>query len=219
MKISVRLAFCIALIYSVSSSGQTFKQHKIGETAEQFFSIATMSGKGTTAQYCKDYLSDPKVSKAYAKSQRNMFDTNAKMQSIDVEGCWKVQQAFEGKEVEIGARYASEVGKGTVTFRSSRLVLMAFDVPQAPLDDVVTDISKELGDVQPTMSVDTKQNAFGASVQERKATWHANNLTVVANEVRDFRFGNMGVLVLVRDSEYFKQKDTERQANRVNTIK
>jgi hypothetical protein len=82
----------------------------------------------------------------------------------------------------------------------------------------VTDINKELGGVEPTMSIDTKQNGFGATLHQRKATWNANNVKVEASEIRDFRYGDMGVLVIVTDSAYFKTKEAEHQANRPSTI-
>jgi hypothetical protein len=179
-----------------------------------------MAEKGVlTTRYCKDYLSDPKVLKAYDKVQRNMFDTNARIQSVDVEGCRKVEKALDGREVEVGARYASEIGQGQVTFRDSHLVLIIFNLKAGtPLEDVVTDINKELVGVEPTMSLDTKLNGFGATLQQRKATWNANNVGVEASEMRDFRYGDMGVLVIVADSAYFKGKEAERQANRPSTI-
>jgi hypothetical protein len=219
MKILSLLALCVLTISSVASS-QTFKQHKIGETAQQFFSTATMSEKGIlTTTYCKDYLSDPKVLKAYEKAQRDTFDTRSLIQSSDVKGCREVQEALDGKNVEVGARYAAEVGKGSVTFRASKLVVMAFDLEKGtPLEDVITDISKELGGAQVTMSVDTLQNGFGATLQRRKAMWNANNLSVSAREVKDFQFGDLGIFVVVADAEYFKQKEAERQATRPNTI-
>ncbi len=177
-----------------------------------------------TTRYCKDYLSDPKVLKAYDKAQHNIGDIKAITQSSDVEGCKKVEQALDGREVEVGARYASEIGYreigvGQVTFRDSKLVSIVFDLKQGTrLEDVVTDINKELGGVEPTMSIDTKQNGFGATLHQRKATWNANNVKVEASEIRDFRYGDMGVLVIVTDSAYFKTKEAEHQANRPSTI-
>lgn len=220
MKISVLAALCIAISCSTVSS-QTFKRHKIGETVQEFFSIATVAEKGVpTTQYCKDYLSDPNVLKAYDKAQRNIGDYKVIIQSVDVEGCRKVEKALDGQEVEVGARYASEIGKGgEVTFRDSKLALMTFEVKAGtPLEDVVTDINKELAGVEPTMSVDTKQNGFGASLQQRKAAWSTNSLIVDANEMRDFRYGDLGILVIVADSAFFKAKEAERQAQRSSTI-
>jgi hypothetical protein len=224
MRISVPLVLGIAVACTAASS-QTFKRHKIGETAQDFFSIATMAQNGVlTTQYCKDYLSDPKALKAYDKAQHNIGDIKAITQSADVEGCRKVEQALDGKEVEVGARYASEIGYkeigvAQVTFRDSKLVSLVFDLKQGTrLEDVVSDINKELGGVEPTMSTVTKQNGFGATLHERKGTWNANNLNVEASEMRDFRYGDMGVLVIVTDSAYFKTKEAERQANRPSTI-
>jgi hypothetical protein len=179
-----------------------------------------MAEKGIlTTRCCEDYLSDPKILKAYEKIQRNMFDTNARIQSVDVEGCRKVEEALDGREVEVGARYGSEIGQGQVTFRDSKLVLMTFKLKAGtPLEDVVTDINEEFVGVEPTMSIDTKQNGLGATLHQRRATWNANNVSVEASEMRDFRNGDMGVLVIVAESTYFKAKEAERQANRPSNI-
>jgi hypothetical protein len=219
MKITVILALSLLLACS-AASGQTFKRHKLGETAQEFFSIATMAESGgRSARYCKDYLSNPKVLSAYEKAQRNIFDTNAIIRSADVKGCKAVFEALDGKETEVGARYAAEIGKGGVTFRDSKLVSIVFNLSEGTvLEDVVTDISAELGGARPTMSLDTKQNGFGATLQERKATWDVNKMMAVASEMRDFQYGDMGIVVIVADSEYFKKKEAERQANRPNTI-
>lgn len=215
----IMFSFVMSLL-TVAATSQTFKQHKIGETAQQFFAIATMGEhQGTlTTKFCADYLSNPKVQKAYERKQRNMYDVGAITQSLDVDGCKAVQQALDGKEVQVGAGYASEVGTGNVTFRDSKLVVMAFDVGGAVLEDAVADITKELGNVQPTMTVDTKQNGFGATLQARTARWSANNLTVTASEMKSFQYGNMGVSIIVGDSSYSKQKDAEREASRGSTI-
>jgi len=220
MKIFVPMALCIVIACSAASS-QTFKRHKIGETSQEFFSIATMAEKGVlTTQYCKDYLSDAKVLKAYDKAQRSIGDVKAIIQSVDVKGCRDVEEALNGREVEVGARYANEIGQGQVTFRDSKLALMTFSLKAGTLlEDVVTDINKEIVGVEPTMSVDTKQNGFGATLQQRKATWNANNLIVEAGEMKDFRYGSMGVLVVVADSGFFKAKEAERQVKRSNTIR
>src|ERR1039457_3640701 len=213
MRISVPLALCIVLACSAASS-QTFKRHKIGETAQDFFSIATMAQNGLlTTRFCKAYLSDSKVLKAYDNAQHHIGDIKAITQSSDVEGCRKVEQALNGKEVEIGARYASEIGYreigvAQVVFRNSRLVSMVFNPKEGtPLEDVVIDINKELAGVEPAMSIDTQQNGFGAILHQRKATWNASNVTVEASEMRSFKYGDMGVLVIVTDSAYFKTKE------------
>ncbi|MGB8783545.1 MAG: hypothetical protein WCD02_10540 [Terriglobales bacterium] len=217
MRISVPLV-CIVLVCSASS--QTFKRHKIGESAQEFFSIATMAEKGLpTTQYCKDYLGDPKVLKAYDIAEHSIGDVKAIIQSSDVKGCKAVEEALDGREVEVGARYASEIGQGNVTFRGSQLVMIVFNLEKGtPLDDVVADINKELGGVEPMMNVDTKQNGYGATLSQRKATWNTTNVTVEASEMRSFQYGNMGVLVIVTDSAYLKTKEAERQASRPSTI-
>jgi hypothetical protein len=68
------------------------------------------------------------------------------------------------------------------------------------------------------MSVETLQNGFGATLQQRKAVWNTKTLVVAASEVRDFQYGDLGVSVVVADSEYYEQQEVQRQANRSNTI-
>jgi hypothetical protein len=112
------------------------------------------------------------------------------------------------------------VGTGKVHFRNSQLVLIVFDVAAGtPLEDVITDISKELGGTVPTLSLETKQNGFGTTLQERKAFWSVKNLSVAASEMRDFEYGDMGISVVAADSDYFKQKEVEREAARGSTIR
>jgi hypothetical protein len=216
MKISL-LSLGVILI-SVAASSQTFKHHKIGETAEQFFSVATMGESNeSTTTFCTRYLSDPKVLKAFEKAQRNTLDLRANNESGYVTGCRDVQDALRGKHVEVGGRYALELGRGTVTFHNSKLVIMAFHV-NGTLEDVITDVTKELGGISPTLSVETLQNGFGATLQQRKALWASNDLTVLASEVRDFQYGDQGITVVVADREYYRQKEAERQASRPSTI-
>jgi len=213
------LALGLALIRPATS--QTFKQHKIGETAEQFFSIATVAEhKGLTIKYCADYLGDPKVQKAFEKAQRNIYDTKATIQSFDVKGCLEVKKAFDGGDVEIGGRYAAEIGSGMARFHRSRLVLMSFSLSAGtPIQDVITDMSKELGGAEPATSVETMQNAFGATLHARRCKWEVSGLNVLVSEMKSFEFGDMGVSVLVGDSGYLKEKEAERQASRPNTMR
>lgn len=207
MKVSVSLLALHLGFLCSTASGQVFKGHKIGETAEQFFSIARMAEHSMlTTQYCKD-LTDPKASKSHRRP------------ALDVNECMKVRSALEGNDVEIGARYAIELGPGgSATFDKSRLVVLIVRLEHVSWEDVVTDVGRELGGAEPARSVATEQNAFGGTLQERRANWNVNNLAVQADEVRDFRYGNLGVLVTVADSESLKEREATRQATRPSTI-
>ena len=219
MKLSQLSVYCLSFV--VAASGQTFKQHTIGESTQQFFAVATMpENKGLTSEYCRRYLSDPKVVEAYQRFAKHPTDLRAMDKSIDVTGCWDVRDALEGKDVEVGARFISEIGMGSATFHSKRLVLMDFSLPSGtPIEDVVSDISKELGEVKPIMSIDTVQNGFGATLQRRRAVWNTEKLVISAMEMRSFQHGDLGISVAVADSGYFKEKESDRQANRPNTIR
>lgn len=227
MKNAIMWTVLLALVCPTASS-QVFKKHKIGETAEQFFSIAMMGeNKTLTAKYCKGYLSDPKASKAYDKAKISR-DAKAQLQAMETNGCRAVQAALEGKDAKVFARYADELGQGgSATFHNSRLVMLILIWPSfaklnltAPaFEDVVTDLRNELGGAEPTRSVDTKQNAYGATLQELRATWDVNNVYVQAGEMRNFEFSGIGVQVVIADSEYLKQVEAERQATRPNTIR
>jgi len=217
MKVSVGLIAVLLGLHCCAASGQVFKGHKIGETAQQFFSIATMAEHNTpTAQYCKDYLANPKVLKAYDRAKAHPGDARALLQAIDVDGCRDVQAALDGKDVKVDARYANELGSGWANFHNSRLEILSFSVKAGNrFEDVVTDISRELGGAEPSKSMVTRQSNIGGLLQERRANWNVNNLQVQADEVKDFEYGDMGVSVMVTDSEYLKEKE----ATRPNTIR
>lgn len=213
------MALLLGFLCSVASA-QVFKGHTIGETAQQFFSIATMAEPKTlTTQYCKDYLANPKVLKAYDKAKAHPDDTRALLQSKDVNGCRDVQSALDGKDVRVDARYATELGRGWAEFHHSRLVILRLTLRAGtPFEDVVADIGKELGGAEPTKTLVTRQAEVGGISQERRANWNANNLQVEADEMKDFEYGDMGVAVVVAASEYLKEKEATREATRPSTI-
>jgi len=220
MRVSVALMSMLLGFFCSAAFGQVFKGHRIGETAQQFFSIATTSEHNTlTTQYCKDYLSNPKVLKAYDRVKAHFGDARALSQSKDVNGCRDVQSALDGKDIRVEARYAAELGSGWADFHNARLVILRLTLKAGtPFEDVVTDISKELGGAEPTKSLVTRQVDVGGILQERKASWNVNNLQVEADEMKDFEYGDMGVAVVVADSEYLKEKEATREATRPSTI-
>lgn len=217
MKVSVGLIALLLGLLCCAASGQVFKGHKIGETAQQFFSIATMAEHNTpTTQYCKDYLANPKVLKAYDRAKAHPGDARALLQSKDVDGCRDVKAALDGKDVKVDARYANELGSGWANFHNSRLEILSFSVKAGnPFEDVVADISRELSGAEPSKSMITRQSKVGGLLQERRANWNVNHLQVQADEMKDFEYGDMGVSVMVADSEYLKEKE----ATRPNTIR
>ena len=193
-------------------SGQAFKGHKVGETAQHFFSVATVAEHNTlTTKYCRDYLANPKVLKAYDRAKAHPDDIRALMLSIDVNGCRDVLSALDGKDIRIDARYANELGKGWAEFHNSRLVVLNFFLKAgAAFEDAVTDIGTELGGAEPTISLVTKQSTVGGLLHERKAVWNVNSLRVQADEVKDYDSGNTEIEVTVSDSEYLKEKEATR---------
>jgi len=219
MKVSVHLMALLLGFFCSAASGQVFKGHKIGETAEQFFSIATMAEHKLTTQYCKEYLANPRVLKAYDRAKAHPEDARALSQSKDVNGCRDVQSALDGKDVRVDGRYAAELGNGWADFHKARLVTLRLTLKAGtPFEDVVTDISKELGGAEPTKSLVTRQVPVGGILQERRASWNASSLQVEADEMKDFEYGDTGVAVVVADSEYMKEKEATREATRPSTI-
>jgi len=220
MKASLSLAALLLGVLCCPAPGQTFKGHKIGETAEQFFSIARMAEHNTlTKQYCKECLANPKVLKAYDRAKSHPSDLRAVLLSVDVDGCRSIQSALDGKDIRVDARYAAELGSGWADFHNARLVRLRLTLKAGtPIEDVVTDVSKELGGAEAVMSLVTRQAAVGGILQERRATWNVNNLQVEADEMRDFEYGDMGVAVVVADSAYLKEKEATREATRPSTI-
>jgi len=216
MKSSVALMVLLLGFLCCAASGQVFKGHKVGETVQQFFSIATIPEYNTlTTQYCKDYLANRKVLKAYDRAKAHPDDTRAVLVSANVDGCRDVQSALDGKDVRVGGLYANELGSGWADFHKSRLMILSFSLKAGiPFEDVVTDISKELGGAEPATIVVTRQSHIGSLLHEHRADWNASNLHVQADEMKDEN-GDMGIAVTVADSEYLKQKD----ANRPSTIR
>ena len=79
----------------------TFKEHRVGESAQEFFSIAKMAEKGGTLSkdYCRLYLEDPKVIKAIEKTKRKGWaDQSLLVATMDVEGCNKIRVALAGQD-------------------------------------------------------------------------------------------------------------------------
>ena len=138
----------VALFLTVGVSAQhapdlRFKGHTLGESAEAFFSMATTQGsKVITKGYCKSLLDD---SDAMKRNEATRNSPNQKDFLLsDVGGCQQVMAALRGERAQVGARLASELGKGRVSFASGKL--MAFQLfTDSPYDDAIADMTKRLG--------------------------------------------------------------------------
>jgi hypothetical protein len=94
----------------------------------------------------------------------------------DLPGCRDVIAALQGKGVPVGARFASELGKGGVAFADGKLVMFQLDL-EKPFADVVSDIKKRLG---------VAGHANDMTVQGTKTktmTWNVNGVFAHAFEI------------------------------------
>jgi hypothetical protein len=188
------------------NSQPTSKNHRIGESAQQFFSIARMAEKDGTlsTEYCRVYLNDPKVKKAVEKNKRKAGeDVAMSVATMDVEGCNTIRAALAGQDFEIELRYAAESGAGA-RFVDGKLASVNFAV-KAPFDQVVEDMAGKLN-APPQLAVDTIQNAVGAMVSQRKAIWTLPNMLVRLSEIQSLEGENVGTLVSVYDPEMMKHR-------------
>jgi hypothetical protein len=165
MSVIVLVAFLTTIAVTVRGQTPQFKGHAIGESAEQFFSTATVAeSRQPTLQYCTSLLSNPQAMKKHL---------GLAMPS-EMDGCREVMASLQGKDAEVGNRYASALGVGTTRFHSGKLIYMQFDI-EAPYSDVVADMTSKLKS-SPEQTYVTYQNGFGASFQRRKAAWASGNL-------------------------------------------
>jgi len=185
----------------------TFKEHRVGESAQEFFSIAKMAEKGGTLSkdYCRLYLEDPKVIKAIEKTKRKGWaDQSLLVATMDVEGCNKIRAALAGQDTEVELRYASEFGAGTAQFVAGHLGSVSF-VVNAPFNDVVEDMRAKLNSA-PQQSVETFQNEVGAIVKQRRAAWKLPNNIVKVVELQSLEGNSIGTGVSVSDPALMKQR-------------
>jgi hypothetical protein len=213
------IAFLILGAFACAQTQPTFKGHQIGETAQQFFTIAQMAEHNgqLTTDYCKWYLSDPKTLQAYEMAQKNNRDLKSMNASSDVKGCRQVQVALDGRDAEVGNRYAHELGSGAVTFHGGKLVALNFSPANARYDDVVADMTRKLA-AEPKNGQDTYQNAFGGTLVMRNAIWITDRLITRVSEQKSFRYGDLGASVIVGDRAYLDSTATQKQASRPNTL-
>jgi hypothetical protein len=185
----------------------TFKEHRIGESAQAFFSIAKMSEKSgmLSTDYCRLYLNDPKVKKAIEKAKKKGGDDPSALVAVmTVEGCHNIQAALAGQDVEVDVRFAAEFGSGSVQFIAGRLASVSF-VVKAPFNDVVEDMTTKLN-AKPQQDVETSQNAIGAIIKLRKANWTLPNTLVKVSESKSLDGSDIGTEVSVTDLAIIKQR-------------
>jgi TonB family protein len=141
----------LGLLAQFSSPDLRFGGHTLGEPADVFFLTArTAESKQPTKDYCKSLLEDAKTKEkvqqydAVAKNG-GVFALNKKDFSfLDVGNCKQVMLSLEGKQANVGARLASEIGKGSALFASGKL--SAFNLtPDSPYAEVISDMEKRFG--------------------------------------------------------------------------
>lgn len=185
----------------------TFKQHRIGESAQEFFSIAKMAGKNgmLSADYCRSYLNDPKVKKAIEKAKKKgAEDPSSVVAAMNVEGCTNIQTALAGQDVEVDLRFAAEFGGGRAQFIAGHLASVSF-VVKTPFNDVAEDMADKLN-ANPQLGVDTLQNSVGAIVKQRSALWTLPNFLVKVSELQSLEGDNVGTEVWVSDPAMMKHR-------------
>lgn len=176
----------------------TFKEHRIGESAQEFFSIAKMAEKNgmLSTEYCRAYLNDSKVKRAIEKAKKKGPDNpSLLMATMDVEGCNNVQAALEGQAVEVELRFAAEFGSGSAYFIAGHLASVRFII-KAPFSDVVEDMTAKLN-AKPHLDVVTIQNAVAGIQKQRRARWALPNTLAKVSELQSLEGYDVGTEVSV----------------------
>lgn len=200
-------AFLQAEQPSTQNIQPTFKEHRIGESAQEFFSIAKMAEKNgmLSTAYCRSYLNDPKVKKAIEKAKKKgADDPSLLVATMDVEGCNNIQAALAGQDIEVEVRFATEFGSGSAQFVAGHLASVSF-VVKAPFNEVVEDMSAKLN-AKPQLDVHTFQNTVAAMVKQRRAMWTLPNTLVKLSELQSLEGDNIGTEVSVSDPEIMKHR-------------
>ena len=152
------LVFFVAIgSFAQPSPDLRFNGHSLGESAETFFSTATMSeSNALTKDYCKTLLGDPDAIKKYEaakiaisgngdyESSKAAWKENDSILS-SVGGCRQVVAALRGEFASIRGRCASSFGKGDVlSFMAGRLVGFNLFVDSS-FADVIAEMEKRFG--------------------------------------------------------------------------
>jgi hypothetical protein len=189
----------------------TFKQHRIGESAQEFFSIAKVAEKSgmLSTDYCNSYFNDSKVKKAIDKASRKSatgYDSSSSsfLATMTAEGCNNIRAALAGRDVEVDALFAAEFGSGSAQFIAGRLASVSF-VVKAPFNDVLEDMNAKLN-AKPQLDVHTFQNSVAAMVEQHRAMWTSPNFLVKISELQSLEGDSIGTEVSVSDPEIMKQR-------------
>jgi hypothetical protein len=151
------LVLCTLLLAQFSLLAQSpspdlrFGGHTLGEPADIFFLTARVAqSKQLAKDYCKTLLDAPKVKeKAQEKDDVDksggVFTLTKKDFSVlDVGNCNQMTAALRGEQANVGARLASELGKGSALFSSGRLSAFNLTVDSS-YDDTVADMARRFG--------------------------------------------------------------------------
>jgi len=149
LALSALLLAPFGLLGQSPPSDLNFGGHALGEPAAVFFSEAKApDSKQLAKDYCKSLLDDANTRekvRQYEDIQKNGGVLEKKNFSVlDVENCKQVMAALEGKEARVGARLASEIGKGTALFASGRLSALDLTMDSA-YAEVVSDMERRFG--------------------------------------------------------------------------
>jgi hypothetical protein len=150
-------ALGFSLLYTaISLSGQStpdlrFGGHALGETAETFFATAKLADSKVLAKdYCKPLLEDPKTNEKIgaakeSEKEKGLVVLNKQDFSLlDVSNCRQVMAALQGQNAHVGARLASELGKGSAFFASGQLVALNL-LPDSLYADAIADMKNRFG--------------------------------------------------------------------------
>ncbi len=189
----------------IRSTQPTFKEHRIGESAQEFFSIAKVAGKTgvLSTDYCLSYSNDPKIKKAIEKAGKKSVDADdpslsSLLAAMTAEGCKKIQAALAGQNVEIDSLFAAEYGSGSVQFVAGHLASERF-VVKATFNEVVEDMNSKLN-AKPQLDVETVQNAVAAMIKQRSAMWTLPNTLVKVSELQSLEGEIVGTEVSVSET-------------------
>ncbi|MFZ3339598.1 MAG: energy transducer TonB [Terriglobales bacterium] len=147
----VGLVFSAANLSAQSSPNLQFSGHTLGESAETFFSAAQMAdSKSMTRDYCKALLDDPRTKEKVDAAKDSMSRQGALVLKkgdfslLDVSNCRQAIAALQGDNAHVGARLASELGKGSAYFTSGKLAALNLFL-DTPYSEVVADMEKRFG--------------------------------------------------------------------------
>ena len=95
--------------------------------------------KAITKEYCKALLNDPEAMRRY-EAARTAINKKDFFLS-DVDGCRGVMAALRGERAPVGARFASELGAGSVLFVAGKVARFTLNT-ESPYADVVSEMTK-----------------------------------------------------------------------------